>query len=159
MLNNGVVKESKRNILRIAERIMVVPRLTHAVVEGKTIHFKRGLNIIVTDLDEIAVIKQLFAKNNDYDELLPHISGGETFMLLCCGFSELRMPDKSFVVYRVFEQLDPKNLRVALKHLSKTRNQVILVTNTSHFRKLPGIKANIIRLKCAHPSAYSSQAL
>lgn len=148
MLKNEIDEEVKRSILPIGKRFMVVPRLTCAVVAGKTIRFKQGLNIIVTDpvLSDIEVIKQLFAKNNDYEELLPHLSGGETLMLLLCGFSELRMPEKTFVVYHVFEQLDPQNLQVALRRLSRTQNNIILVTNTSHYKKLPGIQANIIKL-------------
>lgn len=146
MLNNEVVKEVKRNILKTAEGIMTVPRLSQAVIEGRTIRFKRGLNIIVTNLDEIEVIKQLFAKNNDYEELLPHLSGGETLMLLLTGLPELRMSGKSVIVYRVFSELDPHNLRAALRLLSRTNNSIILVTNTSHFKKLPGLKVNIIKL-------------
>lgn len=157
MLKNEIDEEVGMNILRIARGIMVVPRLTHAIVAGLTIHFKRRLNIIVTDLDEIEVIKQLFAKNNDYDELLPHLSGGETLMLLLTGLSELRISGKSVIVYGVFKQLDPHNLRAALRRLSCTKNNVILVT--SHFRKMRGIKANVIRLKCSHPLTNSSQAL
>lgn len=122
-------------------------RLTKENINGKVVTFKTGLNILLVDpvYDEAPVIMAL-ANGKPMQQLPRILSGGETLMLLLTGLPELRMSGKALVFYGAFNMLDKKNLRIALKLLSMTRNQIVLVTHATHFRKLPGIKMNVVGL-------------
>lgn len=142
----------------LEDAAFVIPKLKSLKLGRKLLKFREGLNILVIDNldDKSKVISDLC--QGQLHILMRYLSGGGIFMLLIGGIANLHLPlDKCIVVYGVFEQLDKRNKRTALKLLSRNKNQIILVTNQSHFEGSPKVKANIIRLKSRPLSWYRKQ--
>jgi len=145
----------RNRLTYLGNSILVLPRFEKRKIKTVCVTFKAGLNILAIDpMDtEGEVIKEL-TKGYKVNRLPRILSGGELVMWLLTGLQELKLRGKCVIFYDAFGSLDKIHLRIALKQLATTKEQIILMTSDAQFRKPYGINAKVIKLGLIHPLNY-----